>query len=248
MKLVFADEFERNGPPDPAKWTHEIGFIRNQEPQWYQKENVWCENGLLVIEGRRERKLVPERDLGSADWRKNRLFASFTSGSIKTKGLHSWTFGRFEGRMKIEPLKGLWPAFWTVGDFGRWPSNGEIDIMEFYQDHLHANTAYGEGSAIWDSVRKPMSHFTAKDPRWAEKFHIWRMDWDERSIRLYIDGELLNETDITNTRNPDGRNPFHGPHHIILNLAVGATGGDPSGLVFPRRFLVDWVRVWQNAE
>jgi len=49
-KLVWHDEFDTNGPPDPANWNYEHGFVRNKELQWYQLENAFCTNGLLVIE------------------------------------------------------------------------------------------------------------------------------------------------------------------------------------------------------
>lgn len=49
MKLIFQDTFDTAGAPDPAKWGHEIGFVRNKELQWYRPQNARCENGLLVI-------------------------------------------------------------------------------------------------------------------------------------------------------------------------------------------------------
>jgi beta-glucanase (GH16 family) len=84
---------------------------------------------------------------------------------------------------------------------------------------------------------------------WSKRFHLWRMDWDERSIRLYVDGLLLNTTDLSETINGDaeGKNPFHQPHYMILNLAIGGmNGGDPSSTPFPTRFEVDYVRVYQR--
>lgn len=256
--LVWADEFSISGRPNPKNWMYERGFVRNRELQWYQPENAWVESGMLIIEGRRERVKNPKYDpkvsgapQGSAarpqeDWRRSREFADFTSASLKTMGLHAWKFGRFEIRAKLKPEVGLWPAIWTVGSHGAWPSNGEIDIMEFYQQHLHANTAYGVGGGTWDSVRVPIQEFIGPDPQWAEKFHIWVMEWDEKAIKLYVDGRLLNETDITKTLNPDGKNPFHQTHHIILNLAIGSTGGDTTKTKFPTRFEVDYVRVYQR--
>src|SRR5688500_15122807 len=90
MKLVFSDEFDRLGRPDPAKWTFERGFVRNKELQWYQEENAWVEGGKLIIEGRRERLKNPKHDPASTDWRKNREFAEYTSAAVETRGLHSW--------------------------------------------------------------------------------------------------------------------------------------------------------------
>ena len=255
-KLVFSDEFDKPGRVDGEKWTYELGFVRNRELQWYQRSNVFVENGNLVIEGRHERvnnprydQSIPATPIGGAakpqeDWKRARPFAEYTSGSIKTKGLHSWLYGRFEVRAKINPIPGLWPAIWFVGDTHAWPTNGEIDLMEFYQQFLHANTVYGDSK--WNSKRVPIQEFFEKDKDWASKFHTWRMDWDEHWIRLYVDDRLMNETDCSKTLNKDGFNPFHQKQHIILNLAIGSTGGDPSKVPFPTRFEVDYVRVYQK--
>jgi hypothetical protein len=45
--------------------------------------------------------------------------------------------------------------------------------------------------------------------------------------------------------NPDGFNPFLQPHYLLLNLAIGANGGDPSKSHSPIKYEIDWVRVYQ---
>jgi beta-glucanase (GH16 family) len=72
------------------------------------------------------------------------------------------------------------------------------------------------------------------------------MDWDTDSIRLFLDDQLLNSVSLTETVNPDGFNPFLQPHYLLLNLALGANGGDPATSSFPVRYEVDWVRVYQK--
>ena len=249
-KLVWSDEFNKDGRPDPNNWTYERGFVRNQELQWYQPDNARCQNGLLIIEGRREHKQNPRYRSDARDWRQSREYAEYTSSSLTTRRLHSWKFGRFEMRGRIDTRPGLWPAFWTLGIEGPWPANGEIDIMEYYRGVLLANAAWaGERrwAAQWDDSRKPITEFN--DPNWSQKFHIWRMDWDDDSIKLYVDDILLNEVDLKETinKNGDGKNPFHQPHYIILNLAIGGTsGGDPSNTKFPAKFEVDYVRIYQK--
>jgi beta-glucanase (GH16 family) len=247
--LIWADEFDKDGPPNPANWTFEQGLVRNREAQFYQPENARVEDGLLIIEARREQVANPRYEAGSDDWRRARPHAQYTSSSLLTRGLHSWRYGRFEMRGRIDVRPGMWPAWWTLGVAGEWPSNGEIDIMEFYRAKILANVAWGTDrrwTARWDSSATPLADLG--DEHWANDFHIWRMDWDENFIRLYVDDRLLNETDLSKTVNPDGRNPFHQPHYMILNLAIGGdNGGDPSATEFPARFEVDWVRVYQKT-
>jgi len=249
-KLVWADEFNKDGRPDPQNWSYEAGFVRNRELQWYQPDNAWCKEGLLIIEGRREHRQNPNYQPNSKDWKASREYADYTSASLTTRGRHHWQYGRFEMRGRIDARAGLWPGFWTLGVAGEWPRNGEIDIMEYYQGMLLANVAWGTQKrwvAEWDSVKKPIAQFN--DPDWSSKFHVWRMDWDDKVIRLYIDEILLNTTDLKDTFNKDTerKNPFHQPHYLLLNLAIGGTsGGDPSSTHFPAKFEVDYVRVYQK--
>ncbi|WP_373513878.1 family 16 glycosylhydrolase [Persicitalea sp.] len=249
-KLVWSDEFNDDGSPNPLKWKYEQGFVRNNELQWYQPDNAHCRDGLLVIEGRKEQKPNPNYQPGSDNWKTKRPNITYTSSSLITRKLHQWLYGRFEMRARIDTRPGLWPAFWTLGVEGEWPANGEIDIMEYYRGMLLANAAWASGQrykAKWDDSRKPISEFA--DPAWSEKFHVWRMDWDEKRIALYVDDQLLNEVNLEETYNASGdkKNPFRDPHYLILNMAIGGdNGGDPSSTDFPARFEVDYVRVFQK--
>jgi beta-glucanase (GH16 family) len=259
-RLVWSDEFDGDGPVDPASWGFETGFVRNQELQWYQPENASRRNGILVIEGRREhrpnpRYVAPSADSASASspsnrrgWA-NREFIDYTSSSINTRGKHAWRYGRFEIRAKIDVRAGSWPAFWTLGATGPWPANGEIDIMEFYDDTLLFNVAWGGATGPkWNSVKMRRDRLPAN---WAEQFHVWRMDWDERSIKLYLDDTLMNTQDLSTTINSPRPgappNPFHEPMYILVNQAMGGQhGGDPARSELPLRYEVDYVRVYQT--
>lgn len=237
-ELVWSDEFDYEGLPDPAFWGYEQGLVRNNEAQYYtvaRPENVKVADGMLTITARRE----------------NYQGAAYTSASLHTRDKLSWTYGRFEMRARIDVRDGMWPAFWMLGP-GKWPEGGEIDIMEYYQGKILANVAWKADnadawSAAWDSATFALSQLRFQHPDWEERFHVWRMDWSAEEIRLYVDDLLLNSTNLANLANPDGSNPFIGkPFYLMVNLAIGGNnGGDPSGTAFPAVYEVDYVRVYQ---
>ena len=213
-QLVWSDEFDVDGKPS-TDWSYESGFVRNEELQWYQRDNAYVKDGCLVIEGRKECFINPHYEASSSDWRKNREFIHYTSSSLTTQFSQQFLYGRFEIRAKIPVASGAWPAIWLQGN--KW-------------------------------------YFTEKDPYWADKFHIWRMDWDKAFIRIYLDNELLNEIDLSKTQNQgcDGNteNPFANDvvgfkHYLLLNLAIGSNGGKPDDSQFPLRYYIDYVRVYQ---
>ena len=257
-KLVWCQEFDTDGPYDSHVWKPERGFVRNHEAQWYQGENAYCRNGCLVIEARREVKATPihNPEYHSDDWRRSRKNIEYTSASLTTHDSFSFTYGRMEVKARIPTASGAWPAIWLLGKEMEWPSCGEIDVMEFYRindvPHILANACWGSDKryqAVWNSKRIPFLHFTSNDSLWAEKFHIWRMDWTHESISIFIDDELVNEIPLSETINGSlggHKNPFHAPQYILLNLALG---GDNGGIIddncFPMRYEIDYVRVYQ---
>jgi beta-glucanase (GH16 family) len=247
--LVWSDEFNKDGVPDPANWNYEKGFVRNHELQYYQPENAWCEKGNLIIEARKEDKPNTGYIEGSTDWKKNRPTINYTSSCLRTSGLKTWQYGRFEMRGRIDISSGMWPAWWTLGVSKGWPGNGEIDIMEFYRGKLLANVAClgADRKAEWFS--NTFSTDSLGGTKWSSRFHVWRMDWTEEFIALYLDDHLLNKVNLDKLVNKDGSNfnPFKQPHYMLLNFALGGdNGGDVSLTSFPRRFEVDYVRVYQK--
>lgn len=256
-RLVWSEEFDNDGGVDTTVWNFEKGFVRNNELQWYQEDNAYCKSGLLVIEGRKENRPNPHYKPESRSWRRSRPTIDYSSSSINTRGKKEFQYGRFEVRARIPAATGSWPAIWTLGTYQRWPSCGEIDMMEFYQvdgkPHILANAAWGskEGrhEPVWNSKKIPYAKWLDSDPEWATKFHVWRMDWDENAIRLYLDDELLNEIPLADTVNGAhgaGINPFKQPHYILLNLAMGSNGGQIDPATLPLKYEIDYVRVYQK--
>lgn len=257
MRLVWNDEFSKDGRPDPQKWGYEEGFVRNHEDQWYRPENASCSGGLLIIEGTEDR--IPNPAFTSEDdpdWRKTRVESSCAAASLNTRGKYSFLYGRLEVRARIPVGSGAWPAIWTLGESYPWPSCGEIDLMECYPidgvSHILANAAVGtdvRGVASWHTGTTPIQHFLDQDPNWPDSFHTWTMDWNEEALDLSLDGELLNHIPLSETFNGaegDGINPFTTPQYILLNLALGGNnGGELEFSNFPLRYEIDYVRVYQ---
>lgn len=228
-KLVWSDEFDRPGMPDPRKWTFEKGYVRNHELQFYtnRKENVRVEDGKLVIEARKDH------------WDGHDV----TSASVTTDGLASWTYGKFEIRAKIPTGKGTWPAIWTLGtNIGKvgWPTCGEIDIMEnvgFDPSRIHFNVHQKKGD-------KGTSILTEKP--WAD-FHVYGAEWTPQAIDFYFDGKK--QFSYPKTSDSVESWPYDAPQYLILNLAMGGDWGGQQGVdesIYPSKYEIDYVRVYQK--
>ncbi|MBO84474.1 MAG: hypothetical protein CL927_03895, partial [Deltaproteobacteria bacterium] len=246
---TWSDEFDGEGALDPTRWTSESGFVRNEELQWYQADNAFQEDGVLVIEGRTEDRPNPNYEAGSTDWRTSRETIQYTSASVTTKDLYAFEYGTLVVRAKVTNFTGTWPAIWTLGTSCEWPSSGEIDVMENYGGNILANFAWGTNtrwSAEWDASRWPVADFGAG---WTDDFHIWELEWSTTRMVIRLDGQVLNDVSLADTINGSascaGQNPFQQSHYILLNLALGGAGGSVSALSFPTRYLVDYVRVYE---
>jgi beta-glucanase (GH16 family) len=233
-QLNWSDEFD--GPTvDAAKWGYEIGYLRNDELQYYSNrvENSSIQDGKLLIRALRD------------NWNGH----EYTSASRTTKNKKSWTYGRFEIRAQIDIRMGSWPAWWWLPNTGGWPKGGEVDMMEFYQGKCLFNVM--DGSQKWTSPTKTVASLGGE--RWAAEYHVWTMEWDSTQIDLSLDGVIMNHylLEKADGTGPNGGNPFKQPGYIILNQALGGlNGGNPAGTVFPIDFRIDWIRVhtWTPGE
>lgn len=256
-RLDFAEEFESGTAPDPDRWQFETGMRRNHENQVYTTDNATIADGCLVIEARKEKVLNPDYQRYASDWNKKDKYGEYSSASIILKDPYRYHYGVYEVRAKIPVGTGYWPAIWGCGDSYEWPYNGELDIMEYYGNAIHANLAWGSNTrwqAAWSSKAPKMNEFEGD---FADKFHVWRTEWDHNSLRVYLDDRLINETDLDRTVNAnpgqswynvDGYNPYRDPNNkfgVWLNLALGGdNGGSLTNTEFPARYLVDYVRIY----
>ncbi|WP_026778156.1 family 16 glycosylhydrolase [Polaribacter sp. Hel_I_88] len=244
--LVWQDEFDTDGSPDAANWNlltgdgtaQGIPGWGNNELQNYtaRTENVTVQNGVLIITAQQE----------------NFEGKSYTSARITTKGKLDQKYGRFEARIKLPTGKGIFPAFWLLGDDENgslvWPQIGEIDIMEYLGDEPTTvfGTIHGPGFSGANSITK---QYEIANDRFDNGFHIFGVEWSPNSINWYVDGDLyqsLTPADVSEETNGSGEWVFNRPFHIILNVAVGGNlpGSPNENTIFPQRMLVDYVRVY----
>lgn len=238
-ELVWEDNFEGNGLPDSSIWGYEEGYIRNQEAQYYTRarpENARAEEGNLVIEARND------------NWNGNKI----TSASLNTYGKKSILYGRVEVKAKLPTGLGTWPAIWMLGDAINqgtgWPECGEIDIMEnvgYDPDTIHANIhtkAYnhvmGTNKGNRTGAEKPY-----------ENYHIYAVEWFEDHMDFFLDDSLYFSFKNEGTGNDVW--PFDKSHFLIINLAIGGGWGGQKGVddaIFPQKYYIDYVRVYQQKK
>jgi beta-glucanase (GH16 family) len=233
--LAWSDEFEgaAGAAVNSGNWNYDFG------PNWYNGELQYYSQGSdnakldgsgnLVIEARKE----------------TREGRQYTSARLKTEGKKTFTYGRFEGRMKLPYGQGIWPAFWMLGG-SNWPNSGEIDIMENLgrEPSIVHGTMHGPG---YSAAAGPTASYTLPDgAKFSDDFHIFAIEWETNVIRWYVDGKLYS----TKTPADIGSNTwvFNHAFFFILNVAVGGEwpGNPDSTTVFPQRMVVDYVRVCQR--
>ena len=239
-RLVWADEFEIDGLPDPGKWSDDTGLNKqgwhNRELQYYSRtrpENGVVREGKLVITARKE-SLSSEPDWGGQ---------AYTSARLITRGKAQWTYGFVEARAKMPCGKGSWPAIWMLGVEGLWPASGELDILEHMghrPDWVFSTVHTTSGSGA-NGTGGGRTLNTA-----CSQFHNYQMLWTPTEIRFGVDG--VQHAVYVNAGTGAAQWPFDKPQHLILNLAIGGDlGGPVDDSIFPIQFEIEYVRVYQQA-
>ena len=252
-ELVWGDEFDGADPSSYLEnWRHEVGFVRNHEPQYYTSnrvENCRVEDGALVITARKEKWPNPDyKDRALGGWKRQKEFADYTSADLQSR--RDFHYGRIEFRAQMPRERGAWPALWFMGDcirakgdaFLNWPACGEIDLVEIWCNDptavkacLHtASRGPTEGELAPGGRYRPNElhkvtgggEFRANKPGmepW-NGFHTYTLDWYEDRLYMFYDGRLYADVDLARSDWPDGRNPFRKPMFILMNLALGGYG------------------------
>ena len=241
-KPNFADEFDGTAI-DQTKWRFDVSRNvqgwPNHERQYYatdRPENARLEDGVLVIEARRE--LLDKARF--ADWGGQ----AYTSAKLVSRIPRGYGF--YEIRAKLPCGRGSWPAIWLLPSSGTWPDEGEIDVMEMVgwdAGIVHATlhtAAFNHEKGTQRGAQTPIA--TA-----CTSYHRYQLDWRANRITIGVDGRAIMR--VANDQ-PGGKAawPFTRPYDLIINLAVGGDWGGQKGIddgAFPQRMTVDYFRYWR---
>jgi len=239
-KLVWHDEFDYEGLPDPAKWSYDTegndyGW-GNNELQFYtekNKENAFVDGNHLHIVAKKEEK-------GGKN---------YTSARLITKNKGDWKYGRFEISAKLPKGRGIWPAIWmlpTDWEYGGWPESGEIDIME--------HVGYNPDSVFASAHTEAYNHVKGTNKTEGIKvrniyddFHTYILEWEKDEYRVLFDDTHFFTFNNENKTYKEW--PFDKRFHLLLNIAVGGNWGGKKGIdntIFPQEMVVDYVRVYKK--
>ncbi|ELR73792.1 Endo-1,4-beta-xylanase A precursor [Fulvivirga imtechensis AK7] len=229
-QLVWQDEFTNGISSD---WVFETGNGSsgwgNNELQYYRRENATVQNGNLVITAKRE----------------NYRGYNYTSARMKTQGRKNFRYGKIEARIALPSSMGLWPAFWMLGSnitSVGWPACGEIDIME------HVNTSPDiHGTIHWQDHNGNYASYGGHTATNVTGYHVYSIEWNESTIKWFLDGQQYHVVDISNGVNGTGE--FHNEFFLLLNMAVGGNwpGFNIDNNALPASMYVDYVRVYQGG-
>ena len=232
--LLWEDDFTGT-TLNTDNWDYENNYSRPNEVQNYVAgtNNVWIEDGKLVIKAKKESS-------NGKEW---------SSGCIHTNDKQEYMYGRFEAKIKIPQTVGSFPAFWTLGanyeEGGgiTWPYCGEIDIMEHKQGYAWTTAgALYRTDLVWDNWdAKDLGRVDSGNIGSFDDYHIYAMEWTRNKLDYYVDDKLIGHSDISD----DSKwFMFHQPHYILLNHALGAAGGSVPSNMTEYTMYVDWVRVY----
>ncbi|WNS43207.1 carbohydrate binding domain-containing protein [Paenibacillus sp. MMS20-IR301] len=247
--LVWNDEFNDNSI-DPAKWTYDLGDGMavgnpgwgNNELEWYTSDakNVKEQDGKLIITAHKEA-------VGGKE---------YTSTRIKTKGLYSKKYGKFEIRAKAPTGKGLWPAIWMLPEnyeYGNWAASGELDIMEGWGSRPHEVAGTIHYGSQWPNNTLSSTEYVLPDNSTIADYHTYSIEWEPGEIRWYVDGILFSTKNdwYSFSSGMPAMNaypaPFNQKFHLLMNLAVGGNfdGNPTEDTVFPSSMEIDYVRIYE---
>lgn len=245
--LIWSDEFNYNGPPDPNKWYPQIdpANVNAGVSSCATDKNVYATGGNLQFVIRKE----------------NLNGKNYTSAAINTK--RGFRYGIFESRIKLGIGRGTWSNFLLFADQRRsqkWPLDGEIDIAEVIctnsskivlprptvgfsaHNNKYSNSALNTMKLKNHTFRTEVSTFGS-----INDYHVYTLEWTPERLRLYVNDILYYTYADTSSFNSW---PYDGSMTLMFNFKLGRSGDTFAGWngidddAMPIYHDIDYVRVY----
>jgi beta-glucanase (GH16 family) len=231
-KLLWHDEFD--GPAlDATKWTpcergpSDWNDTMSRDPRCFA-----FRNGCLHLRG-----LVNDD--------RARDPSEFLTGGVTSKGKFSFRHGKVVIRARFRSARGAWPALWMLGDKGRWPHNGEIDLMEHLNfDDIVYQTVHSHWANEVNKGGQPRKGSTAPIRR--DEFNTYGVEWDAERLAFTVNGKRTFTYPRVPEKGPE-QWPFDQPFYLILSMQIGGKWvGKTDPKDYPAGMEIDWVRVYRR--
>jgi hypothetical protein len=255
-RLAFGDDFDGTAL-DQSKWQlcnpsfRALCLPWNNEKEVFNtaatnNQNVHVADGALHLTATRDAGgQIHSGMVSTGPWP-----ASFGPAPAGYKGF-SYTYGYYEGRVRIPRGNGYWPSMWELpvqGGQGAagWPDTGEMDVFEIpgnnpTEYHFTAHWG-GSGGACGHPCSPQQATISDASAGW----HVFGLDWEPDGLTWYVDGQKMGHT-VT-----DAGAVKNTPFFLIANLSVGGTWGPLGAGVdastpFPASMDIDYLRVYQHS-
>jgi beta-glucanase (GH16 family) len=232
LKLVWQEEFSQDGVLDSSKWTK----CERKKSDWNnymsKKDELYVvKDGNLHLRG----IINPDQKADPVP---------FLTGGVISKGKFNFKYGKIQIRAKFDSAQGCWPALWMLGEEGKWPTNGEIDLMEHlnFDDKVY-QTVHSYYTLKVKDDNKPQKSITAPIDR--KGYNTYGMEWDENSITFTVNNKPTLTYKRDSTKGPE-QFPFEQDFYILMSMQIeGNWVGKADPTHYPTEMLIDWVRVYQ---
>ena len=239
--IIFEDNFEVDGNPDPTKWV----LCKKGPSDWNDEmsesyDQAYVRDGNLILTA------IKDGD-------------TYKAGGIESQGKFDFTFGKVEARARItKHPNGAFPAIWLMPSkfiYPGWPACGEIDIMEHLnQDAFIYSTIHTHYTNTLNKVQEYPKFATPACN--VDEYNVYGMEWTPEKITFFLnDKEVFSYPNLHLENEAEMKQwPFTADSkwYIILNMGLGGRPGSWAGQIddanMPAEMQIDWVRVSRLEE
>lgn len=232
-QLVWEDSFSREGFIDTATWSKIPRGLSDWNNYMSSFDSCYAvENDNLILYGIKNTAQTQDT-------------APYLTGGLYTKGKKTFAEGKIEIRAKLGSATGAWPAIWMLPEDAKWPTGGEIDIMEHLNsDTIVYQTTHSHYSHTLGIKDNPKNGATASiDPN---DYNIYGVELSPDSLVFSVNRQRIFAYPRIETDQP-GQYPFDRPFYLLIDMQLGGNWvGKVNPEDLPVKMEIDWVRFYKK--